>query len=62
MPAGVSSGRRRRGRSILRMRFVDSLTQEQIGHRLGVSQMQVSRLLTTILSKLRKNMEDQRAA
>ncbi len=51
-----------RERSILRMRFVDSLTQEQIGDRLGVSQMQVSRLLTTILSKLRKNMEDQRAA
>ena len=51
-----------RERSILRLRFVDNLTQEQIGDRLGVSQMQVSRLLTGILAKLRKSMEDQRAA
>jgi RNA polymerase sigma-B factor len=51
-----------RERGILRMRFVEGLTQEQIGHRLGVSQMQVSRLLTTILAKLRKSMEDQLAA
>jgi len=51
-----------RERSILRLRFVDNLTQEEIGHRLGVSQMQVSRLLTAILAKLRRSMEDQRAA
>jgi RNA polymerase sigma-B factor len=51
-----------RERSILRLRFVDNLTQEQIGHRLGVSQMQVSRLLTAILAKLRKSMADQLAA
>ena len=51
-----------RERSILRLRFVDNLTQEQIGDRLGVSQMQVSRLLTGILAKLRKSMGDQRAA
>jgi len=51
-----------RERSILRMRFVDNLTQEQIGDRLGVSQMQVSRLLSAILAKLRKRMEDQAAA
>lgn len=51
-----------RERSILRMRFVDNLTQEQIGDRLGVSQMQVSRLLSAILAKLRKRMEDQVAA
>ena len=51
-----------RERSILRMRFVDNLTQDQIGDRLGVSQMQVSRLLTAILAKLRKSIEDQPAA
>ena len=50
-----------RERSILRMRFVDNLTQEQIADRLGVSQMQVSRLLTAILAKLRRSMEDQAA-
>ena len=51
-----------RERDVLRLRFVDNLTQEQIGHRIGVSQMQVSRLLTTILAKLRHSIEDQRAA
>ncbi|MEP7035787.1 MAG: sigma-70 family RNA polymerase sigma factor [Dermatophilaceae bacterium] len=51
-----------RERSIVRLRFVDNLTQEQIGHRLGVSQMQVSRLLASILAKLRSSIADQRAA
>ena len=59
-PALKILGARERG--ILRLRFVDNLTQEQIGQRLGVSQMQVSRLLTGILAKLRKSIEDQRAA
>ena len=35
-----------RDRQIIRMRFVEELTQAQIGERLGVSQMHVSRLLT----------------
>jgi len=47
---------------ILRLRFVDNLNQEQIGKRIGVSQMQVSRLLSRILTKLREHMQDQRAA
>lgn len=51
-----------RERQILQLRFFDNLTQEEIGRRIGVSQMQVSRLLTTILAKLRKNLEDPRAA
>jgi RNA polymerase sigma-B factor len=59
-PALKILGARERG--ILRLRFVDNLTQEHIGQRLGVSQMQVSRLLTGILAKLRKSIEDQRAA
>ena len=51
-----------RERHILQLRFFENLTQEQIGHRLGVSQMQVSRLLTAILAKLRQIIEEQQAA
>ncbi len=42
-----------RERQILRMRFVDGLTQTQIAGRVGVSQMQVSRLLRRSLEQLR---------
>ncbi|MEV8093164.1 SigB/SigF/SigG family RNA polymerase sigma factor [Kitasatospora sp. NPDC085879] len=45
-----------RDRAILHMRFVDEMTQADIGARLGVSQMQVSRLLARILSRLREGM------
>ncbi|PBC76036.1 RNA polymerase sigma-B factor [Streptomyces sp. TLI_235] len=45
-----------RDRAILHMRFVDDMTQADIGARLGVSQMQVSRLLARILSRLREGM------
>lgn len=38
---------------IVRLRFVEEQTQSQIGATLGVSQMQVSRLLTSILQRLR---------
>ncbi|NNG41038.1 sigma-70 family RNA polymerase sigma factor [Flexivirga sp. ID2601S] len=38
---------------IVRLRFVDNLTQRQIGQQIGVSQMQVSRLLSDILQRLR---------
>lgn len=51
-----------RERHLLRLRFADNLSQEQIGHRLGLSQMQISRLLTAILSKLRLSIQEQRAA
>lgn len=43
-----------RDRLIVRLRFVDNLTQRQIGERIGVSQMQVSRLLADILRRLRQ--------
>ncbi|MEV7040404.1 sigma-70 family RNA polymerase sigma factor [Amycolatopsis sp. NPDC051061] len=39
-------------RTILQMRFFDGLSQSQIASRIGVSQMQASRLLTRILEKL----------
>ncbi|MFE5288598.1 RNA polymerase sigma factor SigF [Nocardia sp. NPDC056611] len=42
-----------RERRVLTMRFFDSMTQYQIAQRLGVSQMQVSRILTKTLGRLR---------
>ncbi|GAA1548523.1 RNA polymerase sigma factor SigF [Streptomyces albidochromogenes] len=42
-----------RERSIIEMRFGQEMTQSQIGEVLGVSQMQVSRLLSRTLDKLR---------
>jgi RNA polymerase sigma-B factor len=46
-----------RERTILRMRFVDELTQTQIAAKVGVSQMQVSRLLRRSLDQLRELAE-----
>ncbi|WP_317447564.1 RNA polymerase sigma factor SigF [Streptomyces collinus] len=45
-----------RDRQIIHMRFVEELTQAQIGERLGVSQMHVSRLLSRCLARLREGM------
>ncbi len=45
-----------RERRVIALRFVDGLTQEQIGSQLGVSQMQVSRLLAGILGRLRDDL------
>jgi RNA polymerase sigma-B factor len=42
-----------RERMILRLRFEEDLTQAEIGARLGVSQMHVSRLIRTSLDRLR---------
>jgi RNA polymerase sigma-B factor len=42
-----------RERLILRMRFVEDLTQTEIAARVGISQMQVSRLLRRSLEQLR---------
>ena len=47
-----------RERRILLLRFVRGFTQEEIGQEIGVSQMQVSRLLTRILSSLREELTD----
>ena len=41
-------------RQILAWRFFDQLTQAQIAERIGVSQMQVSRILNRVLSGLRE--------
>ena len=40
-------------RRILHLRFIEDMTQSEIGALLGVSQMQVSRLLTRSLAQLR---------
>jgi RNA polymerase sigma-B factor len=45
-----------RDRQIIHMRFVEELTQSQIGERLGLSQMHVSRLLSRTLARLRDGM------
>ncbi len=45
-----------RERRMLQMRFGEELTQAQIGAALGISQMQVSRLLTRVLAHLRASM------
>jgi RNA polymerase sigma-B factor len=45
-----------REQAILRMRFVDGLTQSEIAAAVGVSQMHVSRLLTASLQRLREGI------
>jgi RNA polymerase sigma-B factor len=42
-----------RDRLVLRLRYEEDLTQEQIGQRVGISQMQVSRVLRQCIVKLR---------
>jgi RNA polymerase sigma-B factor len=42
-----------RDRMVLKLRFVDDLTQTEIAERVGISQMQVSRLLRRSLEQLR---------
>jgi RNA polymerase sigma-B factor len=43
-----------RDRTVLRLRFDADLTQQEIGDRIGVSQMQVSRILRQSLARLRE--------
>ena len=52
--AGLSA----RDRMILHMRFIDNCTQSEIGLALGISQMQVSRRLTSILNQLRGQLQE----
>lgn len=46
-----------RERRIVYMRFYEEKTQQQIGRELGVTQMQVSRLLRQILTTLRQRLQ-----
>jgi RNA polymerase sigma-B factor len=45
-----------RQQRILAMRFYGNMTQAEIGHRLGISQMHVSRLLDAALTRLRHSL------
>lgn len=45
-----------RDRTVLRLRFIDGLTQREVGERIGVTQMQVSRILGRILGHLRDQL------
>ncbi|MYW70023.1 SigB/SigF/SigG family RNA polymerase sigma factor [Streptomyces sp. SID8379] len=45
-----------RDRKLLHLRFVEELTQSEIGERLGYSQMHVSRLIKQLIAKLRTGM------
>ncbi|HEY7052342.1 MAG TPA: sigma-70 family RNA polymerase sigma factor [Mycobacterium sp.] len=47
--------------AILNMRFCECLTQTEIAQRIGVSQVQVSRLLADILHRLRQGLFAERA-
>jgi RNA polymerase sigma-B factor len=43
-----------REREVLRLRFVEDLTQAEIGERVGVSQMHVSRIIRGAIARLRE--------
>ena len=45
-----------RDRTVLRLRFVDGLTQREVGEEIGVTQMQVSRILSRIFATLRSDL------
>ncbi|MCX6396592.1 MAG: SigB/SigF/SigG family RNA polymerase sigma factor [Propionibacteriales bacterium] len=45
-----------RDRRILEMRFTEGLTQQQIGDEIGISQMQVSRILSRVLGTMRESI------
>ena len=46
-----------RERDVIRMRFVDGLTQVEIAERMGVSQVQVSRLLRRTLRRIQDKID-----
>ncbi|HSJ19662.1 MAG TPA: sigma-70 family RNA polymerase sigma factor, partial [Nocardioidaceae bacterium] len=50
-----------RDRRIIELRFFHGWTQEQIAQDIGVTQMQVSRLLSRILSELKHSIADETA-
>ena len=58
--AGVAAALRvlqPREREVLRLRFAEDLTQSEIGERIGISQMHVSRLLRQALGAVRQELE-----
>ena len=51
-----------RERTVLALRFEEDLTQAEIGERIGVSQMQVSRVIRQALARLRTQLEARRGS
>jgi RNA polymerase sigma-B factor len=49
-----------RERVVLRLRFVEDMTQSQIAERIGHSQMHVSRILRRALVRIRERIEEER--
>ena len=54
----ILAGLSPRERTILELRFGDGLTQSEIGERVGVTQMQISRVLNRLLKKLGEEFSD----
>lgn len=54
--AGAMSDATDGDKQLLELRFVEEMTQDEIAKQLGVSQMQVSRLLKRLLDRLRRRM------
>ncbi len=50
---------KKRDRRVLYLRFFEDRSQQEIGEDIGVSQMQVSRLLTRIMRDLRTELTPQ---
>jgi RNA polymerase sigma-B factor len=55
--SGLLAGLPPRSREILRLRFVEDMSQSQIARRIGLSQMHISRLLSQSLAVLREAAE-----
>lgn len=51
-----------RERTVLRLRFIDDLTQSEIAERIGYSQMHVSRILRQTLRQIREQIEEEDGA
>jgi RNA polymerase sigma-B factor len=49
-----------RQQEVVRLRFVEGLTQSEIAARVGISQMHVSRLLAQSLARIRENLAQER--
>lgn len=48
-----------RDREVIHLRFVEDLTQTEIAERIGVSQMQVSRLIRRAVARLRESVQEE---
>ena len=60
--AGAVRHLRKTDREVLELRFSDGLTQSEIARQIGVSQMQVSRILRRATDQLRETMTGRMAA